>query len=181
MTPNQFWESVDRRGENECWPWTRSMGTRGYGQVYFMGRGRGAHRVAYYLTHRVWPEAVSHSCDNPACCNPAHLWAGSTDNAADMRTKGRGPGLSTVVKKEIVEKCRAQSKSAVAREYGVNVRTVFRIMAEAKADPIKEAYEDGFKVGYWQGWCHARGEDPTSPKEPPHVPDPMDLVLGLKR
>lgn len=35
-------------------------------------------------------EQACHSCDNPPCCNPAHLFVGSQSaNLADMRSKGR--------------------------------------------------------------------------------------------
>lgn len=88
-----FWERVDRSGE--CWPWVRYCNTDGYGHVYYEGRIWGAHRVAWILTNGPIPEGmrVLHNCpggDNPACCNPAHLFLGTqADNVHDMMAKGR--------------------------------------------------------------------------------------------
>ena len=51
-----------------------------------------AHRVAYALANNTWPGEmmVCHSCDNPACCNPAHLWLGTnSENQDDSVNKGR--------------------------------------------------------------------------------------------
>jgi hypothetical protein len=53
----------------------------------------GAHRVAktLQLGHPLTPEQLCcHKCDNPKCCNPMHMFIGSTrDNALDSRDKGR--------------------------------------------------------------------------------------------
>lgn len=59
------------------------------------GRGTGAtgsHRVAWTISHGPIPDGlwVLHRCDNPPCCNPAHLFLGTvSDNNKDMCAKGR--------------------------------------------------------------------------------------------
>lgn len=85
-------------GPNACWPWMRYRTARGYGFVGIAtGRGTGAHRVAWEIANGPIPDGmwVLHRCDNPPCCNPAHLFLGTNlDNIADKVAKGRqrGPG-----------------------------------------------------------------------------------------
>ena len=90
--PKTFWESVDQSGgPDACWPWKRKR-TAGYGRIIRRGITVSAHRVAYELVNgRISPDLfVCHRCDNPPCCNPAHLFAGSHDaNMADRHQKGR--------------------------------------------------------------------------------------------
>jgi hypothetical protein len=88
----RFWEKVDRSGE--CWVWTGRRTPRGYGEfgLHKPGRSSRAHRVAWELTHGPIPDGmcICHACDNPPCCNPAHLFLGtSADNTRDMDEKGR--------------------------------------------------------------------------------------------
>ncbi len=77
-----------------CWLWTGSTDDDGYGRVWFDGRSDRAHRVSYRLFIGEIPAgmAVLHTCDNPPCVRPDHLWAGTQlENIADRERKGRGP------------------------------------------------------------------------------------------
>lgn len=93
MTEREFWENVDIRSADECWEWKRSKNTRGYGHLWMDGRYKLAHRVALELASHscLLPGSKSlHRCDNPPCCNPAHLFPGtSARNTQDMVSKGR--------------------------------------------------------------------------------------------
>lgn len=92
----RFWPKVDRREPHECWPWTASTNPHGYGQIKVRDKLQRAHRVAYWLTHGVWPPVVRHTCDNPPCCNPAHLLPGTqSENRQDMYDRGRASGGRT--------------------------------------------------------------------------------------
>lgn len=90
---DRFWSYVDKSSEDQCWCWLKSTDSSGYGRFRAGGKLWKANRVAYYLHFLLDPglEQVCHSCDNPSCCNPKHLWLGSQgDNIRDCWAKGRG-------------------------------------------------------------------------------------------
>jgi hypothetical protein len=88
---DRFEKFVDRTPT--CWGWNGFVDSLGRGHLYIheMGKIR-AHRASYLLHIGEIPShlVVCHTCDNPNCVNPDHLWLGTRkDNTQDMMNKGR--------------------------------------------------------------------------------------------
>ena len=87
----RFWPKVDVRGPSECWPWTACT-KGGYGMIKYQKRSYFAPRVSWEIANGPIPDGTCfcHTCDNPTCVNPAHLWIGThLDNMRDRDSKGR--------------------------------------------------------------------------------------------
>jgi hypothetical protein len=92
----RFWENVEKTEGNKCWIWNGSKDLAGYGKLSVGGQGNKydirAHRLSYEM--RFGPitgdNVICHTCDNPSCVNPNHLFEGTQkENMKDMSRKGR--------------------------------------------------------------------------------------------
>lgn len=133
--PKRFWSKIDVGDPDECWNWLAGKNRRGYGWFWINYRTWYAHRVAWVLTYGPIPKGlcVLHHCDNPSCCNPYHLFLGtSVDNLADALRKGR---LRTKLTKEEVLEIRElyatgrYTQLQIAVKFGVHTSHVSRIVS----------------------------------------------------
>jgi len=88
----QFWSYTNK--SKNCWSWLRACRPDGYG-IASVGtnKSKPAHRVSWQLSYGPIPSGlcVLHSCDNPRCVRPDHLFLGTkADNNKDRDNKGRG-------------------------------------------------------------------------------------------
>lgn len=89
--PDRFIAKL-RLGPSGCWVWTGTCHGKGYGHFSANKRTNKTHRYVWDAVHGSIPSGmhVLHRCDNPPCCNPAHLFLGTNaDNVADRDAKGR--------------------------------------------------------------------------------------------
>lgn len=124
----RFWRNVRIGSPYECWPWTGYTNKDGYGEFHYRRDMRGAHELALSFTtgEAKHPDLdTCHSCDNPPCCNPAHLRFGTrTSNVHEMRDRGRGRNGSTRLTAEAVKEMRERrangaSQAVLAADYGI--------------------------------------------------------------
>lgn len=154
----RFWPKVDKRGPmhpyqralGPCWLWTGGMLVSGYGQIRGEnGEYYNTHRVSWQLAYGPIPDGleICHSCDNPPCCNPTHLFLGDrADNAADMAAKGRSiwgtrNHFARLDDERVGEIYRLWHAGGVTQEelasqYGVHRNTIYRIIYRKTWKPL---------------------------------------------
>lgn len=111
--------------DSGCWEWQGGKDKDGYGSLRW-GKEQRSHRVAWILSFGPIPNGlqVLHHCDNPPCCNPIHLFTGtSDDNNKDMIRKGRSnpprgerAGTAKLTTQDVLEIRRLHSEGIVQRK-----------------------------------------------------------------
>lgn len=124
--------------KNGCWIWKLGKGRGNYGKVTWKSKTYAAHRFSFLafkgeISHKM---QVCHSCDNPSCVNPDHLWLGTQkDNIRDAKLKKRLPpqfgeyNPAALLNWKVVNEIREKLKKGIigkvlAQEYCISEQTV---------------------------------------------------------
>ncbi len=142
VTPESFWARATRVGP--CLEWQGMRDKRRYGRTWFGGVMWRTHRLAWTLAHGPIPVGlyVCHTCDNPPCIEPLHLFLGTAqDNSSDYVAKARGgqgrPGSSNsraFLNEEQVEQIRTMyatgqwSHRRLATRFRVTYQTIGKVL-----------------------------------------------------
>lgn len=139
---------ADVKDQDSCWPYSKKSFAHSlnractYGLVYKTRSKRvRAHRLTFELAFGEIPEGmfVCHRCDNPLCCNPAHLFLGdAATNNADKMGKGRHfvmsgerNGLAKLTDIQAAEVARraiaGENQRLLASEFGISQPAISRI------------------------------------------------------
>ncbi len=126
----RFWKHVSQAGEDECWTWIGPYSVTGYAQYNAHCRHYRASHKMLQLSGRERPSAdyvACHTCDNPKCVNPKHLWWGtSKDNMQDCVNKGRNyrklapesiPGIRARL-------AAGEKYSWIAKDYNISAKVI---------------------------------------------------------
>lgn len=138
----RFWKKVKLPlGGIGCWEWIGSISSAGYGTFSKMGKTLRSSRLAYLLTYGDFDDKlfVCHTCDNPKCCFPDHLFLGTNhDNQIDSVNKGRNrtmcgeenhlTKLSTKNMYSILSLRGKMATKQIAKTFNVSTRTIEYIL-----------------------------------------------------
>lgn len=117
-----FYERVEKT--DSCWIWKGGISYKGYGIFNRVFNGKipsKAHRFSYALFKGEIPVGnfVCHTCDNPPCVNPDHLWLGDAksncmDSVSKKRWDHKGPGGKPRLNKEKILEIRRLFKEGLS-------------------------------------------------------------------
>lgn len=130
-----------QREPNQCWAWRGNRDKDGYGVLSVKGRYQKASRLSHTIFKGPIPPymLVCHTCDNPICVNPAHLFLGtSKDNVHDMVKKGRNYKLPKATSETVAKGAQhyrtklTEAQALEIRKRSAAGQTVLRIASEMK-------------------------------------------------
>jgi hypothetical protein len=141
----RFWAKVKKGGGDECWPWTATKTKNGYGQLNISGKMCSSHRISKAIDMGLNHPgeialSVLHSCDNPSCCNPSHLFLGSQkDNMDDMvgkqrQQRGERNGLAKLTEAKVLK---ARRLYATGNYTQGDIANILHVSASSMSSVIK--------------------------------------------
>jgi hypothetical protein len=156
ITAAWVWSQIDQGEPDECWPWGGVYFTDGYGRI----RNHHAHRVVWSIVHGYMPAAefpVRHACDNPPCCNPAHLLLGThEENMHDMMARGRGRS-GAQLRPERMPRGEANHKAKLTEAQVNEIRVRYAAGGVRQVDLASEFGVSQPMIGYivrGENWTH---------------------------
>jgi len=138
--PETRYEKRIEKTASGCWIFHGPRNNMGYGMVSAGGNPMLAHRFFYQQVNGPIPAGMDacHRCDNPACCNPDHIFIGTrTDNMRDAVAKGRVRRGETSAQARFSESdvldmrrrhCAGETTGEIGRRYDTSYKTVWAIV-----------------------------------------------------
>lgn len=132
----RFWKKVDKTSNpNGCWEWIGGLDRDQYGLFSYNKKQYRAHRFMCLINNiNIQNQYVCHSCDNPKCVNPNHLWIGNhIQNEIDKDIKGRRPiginhGRSKLTNQQIFEiRTSLLNGKQLSKKYNVSDAVIYNI------------------------------------------------------
>lgn len=119
---------------DECWLWRGSCLSSGYGVLAIRGKNKRIHRMMWEIVFGEIPSElfVCHQCDTRNCCNPKHLFLGTTqENTQDKVNKGR-QAHNNGLKSGHSAKLNPEQVEEIRRKYDQGGMTQYELAAEYK-------------------------------------------------
>lgn len=139
----KFWQQVDKSGD--CWEWIGCRNQEsGYGRFnnkFVMDTysvGKESHRISWCMYHNkpipdgMW---VLHTCDNPSCVNPSHLYLGTpADNVKDRQERSGWTDFTRKLSdrdvsyiRNVFDRAGVGCIESIAEKYGISTSYVYRL------------------------------------------------------
>jgi HNH endonuclease len=149
--------AIKREDPDACWKWNGSRDSAGYGKIHVdrPGYPRKAHRVSWVLHFGPIPHGldVCHSCDNPECTNPRHIFLGThNDNMQDAKLKGRMRRLHGIPNNVGEANPRAKLTVAIVAKIKESLRSGMKQADVARAFSVRAAQISKIHLG--ERWRH---------------------------